>query len=90
MTLFINCTCLPLSIIKEENKMIKYLQYFVAYLSLIILWIFFILAFGSIFNLFGVDTNPGLVIIGIFFALIYHKYKPMKFKDLLAKIGISI
>lgn len=62
--------------------MVKSFQYFFAYLSLVILWILIVLVFCSIFNLYGIETNSGIIILSTFFGYIYHKYKPMKFDEL--------
>ena len=70
--------------------MINYLKYIIAYISLAILWFLFILTLCSIFGFYNIDTKPGLIIWGILFGYIYHKYKPMEFRELLEKIGITL
>ena len=69
--------------------MIKYVQYFIAYICLILLWVLMIVTLCSLFGLFGVNTTPGIIIWGLLFGTIYHKYKPMEFEKVLEKIGMS-
>jgi hypothetical protein len=49
-----------------------------------------ILVFCSIFNLYGINTNPGIIVWGGIFGYIYHKFKPIEFRELLEKIGITL
>lgn len=72
--------------------MFKLLQYILAYISLLILWGYIVAIILSLFNMINFDRGgPGTTIfITVLFGSIYHKLKPMDFKDLLEKIGISL
>lgn len=70
--------------------MINYFKYTSAYISLLILWLYFMAIVLSIFEIISFNRGGvvGTTIICFFCGYIYHKFKPMKFKELLEKIGI--
>lgn len=59
--------------------MFRYIKYIVSYTALFILWVCIIVSILKIFNI--VEMKGQLLIPIILSGIIYHKYKPMKFKE---------
>ncbi|WP_373003664.1 hypothetical protein [Sulfurimonas sp.] len=66
----------------------KTVKYFIAYLSILIVWFIFTIMILDIAYLIELDINnvSTLALVALPFAYIYHKYKPMEFKELLKVI----
>ena len=61
------------------------LRYLIVYISILVVWYIFIIMILDIFNVinFNVNNVGSLSFVAIPFGYIYHKYKPMEFKELL-------
>lgn len=68
--------------------MIKYFQYLVAYISIVLLWIYIILIILSILDIINFDRGGVFTstVVAFFLAHLYHRYKPMEFKELIKLI----
>ncbi|MGA1939477.1 hypothetical protein [Arcobacter sp. YIC-310] len=64
--------------------MIKYIKYTIAYISLCILWLYLTAILLNIFEVINFNRGGvfGTAIIAFVFGYIYHKFKPMEFKEL--------
>ena len=66
--------------------MLKIFLYFIAYLSCLVGWLIFVIIILNLLNLIYIRDASMLAFIALPFVFIYHKYKPMEFKELLKKI----
>jgi hypothetical protein len=62
------------------SKFIQYINYIIAYIALIVLWLCIILATLRLFHI--IEMEGKLLIVIIISGTLYYKLKPMTFKEL--------